>query len=211
MNLSLALAAKGAFIGVDILRAMAGKTTILPGTTQGGFDKTQWTEILVAAGQQTTGATQAPESLCARYRPPLYAFIRAQGRQPADAEDLVQGFFLHLLAKDRLRQVNQSEAKSIRACLNCGQQNRTNRFVCAECTPGATESAVLVPPLDGPSRANGITRWLRRVMNFIPFRAEENTAPPLACHQTPAMTVSTGEMEHLRARFRQHQPKPARI
>ena len=98
---------------------MAGKTTMSRGTTRAGFDKTQWTEILVAAGQQATGATQALNSLCAKYRPPLYAFIRAQGRSPADAEDLVQGFFLHLLAKDRLKQVNPSKGKFRSFLLAC--------------------------------------------------------------------------------------------
>lgn len=102
MNSPLVSPAKIRFIGADIPRPMAGKTTISRGTTQAGFGKTQWTEILVAAGHQAAGATQALESLCAKYRPPLYAFIRAQGRSPADAEDLVQGFLLHLLAKDRL-------------------------------------------------------------------------------------------------------------
>lgn len=111
MKLTLVLPARIRFIGADILRAMAGKTTISRGTTQAGFDKTQWTEVLVAAGQQAMGATEALESLCAKYRPPLYAFIRAQGRSPADAEDLVQGFFLHLLAKDRLKRVNPEKGK----------------------------------------------------------------------------------------------------
>ena len=87
--------------------------------TEAGFDKTQWTEILVAVGHQATGATQALESLCAKYRPPLYAFIRAQGHSPADAEDSVQGFFVHLLAKDRLKQVNPGKGKFRSFLLAC--------------------------------------------------------------------------------------------
>jgi RNA polymerase sigma factor (sigma-70 family) len=118
-NLPIVLRAKIRSIGTDNLRAMAGKTTISRGSTQASFDKTQWTEILIAAGQQATGATQALESLCSKYRPPLYAFIRAQGRSRSDADDLVQGFFLHLLAKDRLRQVNPGKGRFRSFLLAC--------------------------------------------------------------------------------------------
>ena len=42
-------------------------------------------------------ARQALERLCRIYWFPLYAWARRQGHQPADAEDLTQGFILHLL------------------------------------------------------------------------------------------------------------------
>lgn len=58
-----------------------------------------------------TGATEALESLCAKYRPPLYAFLRAQHFQPADADDFVQGFFQDLLLKDGLRKADPAKGK----------------------------------------------------------------------------------------------------
>jgi hypothetical protein len=51
------------------------------------FATTHWSVVL-AAGHGTD---------------PLYAFLRREGHRPEDAQDLVQGFFLHLLQKDILR------------------------------------------------------------------------------------------------------------
>jgi DNA-directed RNA polymerase specialized sigma24 family protein len=48
-------------------------------------------------------AAMALEQLCRTYWYPLYAFLRREGHSPEDAQDLVQGFFLHLLQKDILR------------------------------------------------------------------------------------------------------------
>ena len=39
----------------------------------------------------------ALQALCQEYWPPIYSFIRQQGANPEDAEDLTQGFFTHLL------------------------------------------------------------------------------------------------------------------
>ena len=39
----------------------------------------------------------ALEELCERYWPPVYAFLRRKGNSRAEAEDLTQGFFVHLL------------------------------------------------------------------------------------------------------------------
>lgn len=39
----------------------------------------------------------AVAQLCRDYWPPLYTFVRRRGYTPADAQDLVQGFFSHLL------------------------------------------------------------------------------------------------------------------
>lgn len=42
-------------------------------------------------------ARRALEELCRNYWPPLYSFVRRRGYSPADAQDLVQGFFAYLL------------------------------------------------------------------------------------------------------------------
>jgi RNA polymerase sigma factor (sigma-70 family) len=98
---------------------MADQTTTERSTPQAGFDKTQWTEVIIAVEQRTPGAEQALNDLCRKYRPPLYAFIRAQGRSPEDAEDLVQEFLVHLLAKNRLRKVSPTKGKFRSFLLAC--------------------------------------------------------------------------------------------
>lgn len=64
---------------------------------QGGsrFPDTSWG--LVLAARDDDGRRNAFSKLCRRYWTPIYACLRRQGFRAADAEDLVQGFFLHLV------------------------------------------------------------------------------------------------------------------
>jgi RNA polymerase sigma factor (sigma-70 family) len=64
------------------------------------FRTTHWSAILVAAESQMPGSQAALTELCRLYWYPLYAYARRRGHGPPDAQDLTQGFFLHLL-KDR--------------------------------------------------------------------------------------------------------------
>jgi RNA polymerase sigma-70 factor (ECF subfamily) len=73
----------------------------------GLFATTHWSEVLAAADHESPEATAALERLCRAYWYPLYAYLRRTGYQPADAEDLVQGFFLHLLRLEILRSVQR--------------------------------------------------------------------------------------------------------
>ena len=59
----------------------------------------------------TTRAQAALEKLCRAYWFPLYAYLRRTGRSPHDAEDLTQGFLLHLLERDALSRVQREKGK----------------------------------------------------------------------------------------------------
>ncbi len=51
-----------------------------------------------ADGTPASAETEAAVAqLCRDYWPPLYSFVRRRGFSPADAQDLVQGFFTHFL------------------------------------------------------------------------------------------------------------------
>jgi RNA polymerase sigma-70 factor (ECF subfamily) len=67
---------------------------------QGGFNSIRWTLVPAAAGEETTPSQsyQALSELCRIYRRPIYLFLRRNGRSPADAQDLTQGFFADLIA-----------------------------------------------------------------------------------------------------------------
>src|SRR5678816_4537648 len=49
--------------------------------------------------------------MCIRDRPPIYAFIRRNGYNEADAQDLTQEFFSRLLSKDYLQHLRDQRGK----------------------------------------------------------------------------------------------------
>jgi RNA polymerase sigma-70 factor (ECF subfamily) len=67
------------------------------------FVTTHWSVVLSAQDQDSPRSVEALELLCRTYWYPLYAFVRRQGRSPHDAQDLTQGFFARLLAKNYLK------------------------------------------------------------------------------------------------------------
>jgi RNA polymerase sigma factor (sigma-70 family) len=86
-----------------------------PGTLQEGgahFHTTDWTIILQAAESRVPATSQrALSDFCEAYWPPLYTFVRRRGYSPSDAQDLVQGFFAHLLKQNTLRRVDRDKGK----------------------------------------------------------------------------------------------------
>jgi DNA-directed RNA polymerase specialized sigma24 family protein len=78
---------------------------------QGRFRTTHWSGILAAAESRIPGSQEALAELCRLYWYPLYAFARRRGYGPHDAQDLTQGFFLHLLENRFLKQVHPLKGK----------------------------------------------------------------------------------------------------
>ncbi len=78
---------------------------------QARFDATRWSVVLEAAKSRAAGGREALAQLCERYWPPLYAFARHRGFSPEDAQDLVQGFFEHLIQSRALAAVDQAKGR----------------------------------------------------------------------------------------------------
>jgi RNA polymerase sigma factor (sigma-70 family) len=74
-----------------------------------------------AAQSQAEGAELALAELCQVYWYPLYIFARRRGYSPSDAEDLTQGFFLHLLADRALAGVDPVKGKFRSFLIACFQ------------------------------------------------------------------------------------------
>lgn len=72
------------------------------------FQTTHWSVVLQAANGDSSAAL---ESLCRAYWYPLYAFVRRQGYEAADAQDLTQGFFELFLAKHYLKAVDRDKGR----------------------------------------------------------------------------------------------------
>jgi RNA polymerase sigma-70 factor (ECF subfamily) len=87
----------------------------IPGTLQeggAGFQTTHWTLVLRARQTQSEiSAQKALSNFCEAYWPPLYAFLRHRGHASPEAQDLVQGFFAHLLEKNTLSRADQEKGR----------------------------------------------------------------------------------------------------
>lgn len=92
------------------------------GGTSVGFATTRWSLVLTARDPKSAQAAEALENLCRTYWYPLYAFVRRQGCSPHDAQDLVQGFFGHLLSHDFLRGLSRDKGR-FRAFLLVAMKN----------------------------------------------------------------------------------------
>jgi RNA polymerase sigma-70 factor (ECF subfamily) len=67
--------------------------------------------VLNAAETSSPAADQAVAQLCETYWYPLYVYVRRQGYNPDDAQDLTQEFFSRLLEKHYLRSVDRQKGK----------------------------------------------------------------------------------------------------
>jgi RNA polymerase sigma-70 factor (ECF subfamily) len=85
----------------------------IPGTIQDGgaaFKTTHWSVVAACASESET-ADAALAELCHYYWPPLYTFARRRGYSQADAQDVVQGFFAHLLQTRAYARTHPSKGK----------------------------------------------------------------------------------------------------
>ena len=103
----------------------------IPGTLQEGgaaFLTTHWTLVMRARETQSdTSSQKALSGFCEAYWPPLYAFLRHRGHASPEAQDLVQGFFAHLLEQNTLSRADQEKGR-LRTFLLGSMQN----FLCNE-------------------------------------------------------------------------------
>lgn len=73
-----------------------------------GFPATRWSLVDLAS---VSAGSEALEQFCQAYWYPLYAFARRSGKNPADAEDLTQGFFQKLLEKHWLADAEKEKGR----------------------------------------------------------------------------------------------------
>ncbi len=68
--------------------------------------------MLLANKTEADEATRKALSVFSEaYWPPLYTFVRRRGYSPADAQDIVQGFFLHLFEQNTLSRADQEKGR----------------------------------------------------------------------------------------------------
>jgi len=84
--------------------------TPLADERQRWFTTTHWSVVL-RAREDSARAGEALETLCRQYWSPLYTYVRRRGYAVHDAQDLVQQFIAHLLARDFLNGVSPDKGR----------------------------------------------------------------------------------------------------
>src|SRR2546430_14618921 len=74
------------------------------------FVTTRWS-LVMDAQMLSPAAEAALEQLCRIYWPPIYSFLRREGKTAEDAQDLTQGFFAQLLERKDFSAVRQEKGR----------------------------------------------------------------------------------------------------
>jgi RNA polymerase sigma factor (sigma-70 family) len=75
------------------------------------FTTTHWTVVLEAGDSESPEAQRAISQLCRIYWYPLYAYVRRQGYEVHQAQDLTQEFFAHLLSHRSFRGLDRQKGR----------------------------------------------------------------------------------------------------
>ena len=79
--------------------------------SDGVFAATHWSIVLAAGGTDSTVSSQALETLCRAYWPPIYAYVRRAGHNPEDARDLTQSFFTDFIANNSVARADPKRGR----------------------------------------------------------------------------------------------------
>jgi DNA-directed RNA polymerase specialized sigma24 family protein len=83
----------------------------MAGAGTSGFQTTSWTLVRAAAAHPTPDSRSALARLCQAYWHPVYAFIRRNGYDRDQSQDLSQEFFRLLLEKNYLLDANRERGR----------------------------------------------------------------------------------------------------
>lgn len=178
------------------------------GAAAGGglFPPTRWT-LVAAAGAGSGAAEEALAELCRIYWRPVFAFIRARGHAPPDAEDLTQGFFAELLARGSLASASAAKGRLRTFLLTAverhliNQQRREGRQKRGGAFLHVSWERVRWEPSDGTTPEQAYDRqWaetlLAQVMDSL--RTEYETGGRAALFEAlrPAISLAEGGVSH---------------
>src|SRR5436309_14689430 len=80
------------------------------GDVRWDFPTTHWSQVRVA-GESGAEGDDAFAALCNDYWSPIFAYVRRVGFSETDAQDLTQGFFVHLLEHRTVRRADPRRGK----------------------------------------------------------------------------------------------------
>jgi DNA-directed RNA polymerase specialized sigma24 family protein len=112
--------------------------------------------VLLSAQSQAPGCKEAFAELCRLYWYPLYGFIRHRGYSPEDAQDLAQGFILHLIERKTLSRVDRSKGKFRSFLLASLQNYLSNEAQRARCVKRGGKAEIIYLDIEGAEDRYGI-------------------------------------------------------
>ena len=120
------------------------------------FYTTRWSVVLLSAQSQAPGCKEAFAELCRLYWYPLYGFIRHRGYSPEDAQDLAQGFILHLIERKTLSRVDRSKGKFRSFLLASLQNYLSNEAERARCVKRGGKAEIIYLDIEGAEDRYGM-------------------------------------------------------
>jgi RNA polymerase sigma factor (sigma-70 family) len=154
------------------------------------FPTTDWPLVAASRARRSEAPSDPLAELCRMYWPPVYAYLRQRGHRPEEAEDLTQGFFVHLLAKRVLDRAEPERGRLRSLLLVCLSNYVSNERTRARAKKRGGADIVVIGPSLGDDQvafepANDMTperiyerQWamtlLRRVL--LALRAEFSAA-----------------------------------
>jgi DNA-directed RNA polymerase specialized sigma24 family protein len=103
------------------------------GDDQYRFHTTRWSVVLLSARNHLPDFQVALSELYRIYWYPLYGYVRRRGYSPEEAQDLTQGFFLHLLEHETLGRADRQKGKFRSFLLGSLQNYLSNEAERARC------------------------------------------------------------------------------
>ena len=125
------------------MNAAAPEQSVNTGAGGAAFVTTHWSVVLTAQGR-SPAADEALEKLCRTYWWPLYGFVRRNGYNPEEAQDLTQGFFALLLERRDLDVVRKEKGR-LRSYLLVSLKNFVAKAKRREMAVKRGEGRALVP------------------------------------------------------------------
>ena len=119
------------------------------GDVRWDFPTTHWSQVR-AAGESVAEGDDAFAALCNGYWSPIFAYVRRVGFSETDAQDLTQGFFVHLLEYRTVRRADPHRGKFRSFLLGALKNHVANETARAGRQKRGGEKEII--SLDDPSR-----------------------------------------------------------
>jgi len=139
-----------------------------PSPSPSKFPSTRWTLVRRIAEGAAPDREVALDEVCRLYWPPVYAYLRAQGKHSHDAEDLTQGFFEQLLRGDAFSRLRAEQGRLRSYLLRALRNFLASEHVRERCLKrGGGTPAVIVDP----AALEALAPWIEGVYEVPPDRA----------------------------------------